>query len=95
MYNFYHGHLKQKYGPRCELLYTDTDSLLLEIKTEDVYKDMVWGLSEYYDTSDYPKDHLLHRQENTRTRQDEGRVHQTVHRGGCVPAGQDVLNTCR
>ena len=28
---------KKQYGPRCELLYTDTDSLLLEIKKDDVY----------------------------------------------------------
>ena len=60
MYNFYYNHLKQKYGPRVDLLYTDTDSLLLEIKAEDVYKDMENLRDELYDTSDYPKDHPLH-----------------------------------
>ena len=40
MYDFYYKHLNLKYGPRVDLVYTDTDSLLLEIKTEDVYKDM-------------------------------------------------------
>ena len=63
MYEFYYFHLDYKYGPRCQLLYTDTDSLLLEIKTEDVYKDMEASLS-YYDTSDFPRDHPLHSQEN-------------------------------
>ena len=65
MYEFYYFHLDYKYGPRCQFLYTDTDtdSLLLEIKTEDVYKDMEASLS-YYDTSDFPKDHPLHSQEN-------------------------------
>ena len=63
MYKFYYRHLKYKYGARCELLYTDTDSLLLEIKTEDIYEDMGRHL-ELYDTSDYPKDHPLHSQEN-------------------------------
>ena len=63
MYKFYYQHLKYKYGSRCELLYTDTDSLLLEIKTEDIYEDMECH-KRYYDTSDYPKDHPLHSQEN-------------------------------
>ena len=63
MYTFYYQHLKYKYGTRCELLYTDTDSLLLEIKTEDVYKDMGCH-KRYYDTSDYPKEHPLYSQEN-------------------------------
>ena len=40
MYDFYYNHLKARYGPRCDLIYTDTDSLLLDIQTDDVYKDM-------------------------------------------------------
>ena len=31
MYDFYYNHLKKQYGERWELIYTDTDSLLLEI----------------------------------------------------------------
>ena len=64
MYDFYYKHLKLKYGPRVDLLYTDTDSLLLEIKTEDVYKEMENLRDELYDTSDYPKSHPLHSQLN-------------------------------
>ena len=56
MYDFYYNQLKKQYGEHCQLLYTDTDSLLLEIQTENVYEDM--GASVHlYDTSDYPKDH--------------------------------------
>ena len=56
MYDFYYNELKKQYGEHCQLLYTDTDSLLLEIQTENVYEDM--GASVHlYDTSDYPKDH--------------------------------------
>ena len=59
MYDFYYNQLKKQYGKNCDLLYTDTDSLLLEIQTEDVYKDI--KTNEYhYDTSDYPKYHPLH-----------------------------------
>ena len=64
MYDFYYNHFKLRYGSRCDLLYTDTDSLLLEIKTGDVYKVMRNRLDELYDTSDYPKDRCLYCQEN-------------------------------
>ena len=59
MYDFFYNHLKKQYGEKCELLYTDTDSLLLEIETEDVYKD-IKANENFYDTSDYPKEHPLH-----------------------------------
>ena len=36
---------------------TDTDSLIFEIKTEDIFYDMIEQL-ELHDTSDYPNDHL-------------------------------------
>ena len=63
MYDFFYNNLKVRYGPQCELIYTDTDSLILDIKTEDVYKDMyddIW----MYDTSNYDKDHRLYSYEN-------------------------------
>ena len=63
MYEFYYDHLALKYGSNCQLLYTDADCLLLEIKTEDVYKDKEKDLY-YYDTSDFPKDHPMHSQKN-------------------------------
>ena len=59
MYDFYYNVLKKKYGDRCRLFYTDTDSLVIEIQTEDVYADMA-ATADLYDTSDYPKDHPLY-----------------------------------
>ena len=58
MYEFYYNYLKAKYGQKCELVYTDTDSLILDIQTEDVYRDMSHNFG-LYDTSNYPKDHPL------------------------------------
>ncbi|KAL9984486.1 hypothetical protein ACROYT_G006784, partial [Oculina patagonica] len=58
MYDFYYNNLKKKYGENIELLYTDTDSLLLEVKTEDFYEDMLED-KESYDTSNYPLEHRL------------------------------------
>ena len=56
MYEVYYNQLKVQYRENCQPLYTDTDSLLLELETEDVYKNMAQkqGL---YDTSDYPQNH--------------------------------------
>lgn len=53
MYGFYYGYLKQKYAERCELAYTDTDSFILDIQTDDFYADMREN-SHLFDTSDYP-----------------------------------------
>ena len=39
-------------------MYTDTDSLLLEIETDDVYKD-IESNKNLYGTSDYPEGHPL------------------------------------
>ena len=63
MYDFFCNHLKARYGQKCELIYTDTDSLILDIQTEDVYKDMQ-EYSWLYDTSNYPKDHPLYDDRN-------------------------------
>ena len=59
MYDFYYNKLKTQDAHHCNLLYTDTDSLLLEIHTEDVYADMA-SHAELYDTSNYPTDHPSH-----------------------------------
>ena len=65
MYDWYYNKLRQKYDENCTLLYTDTDSLLVDIKTEDVYKN-VSETKEEYDFSDYPTDHPLYDETNKR-----------------------------
>jgi len=48
--------MKPMYGDNCKLLYTDTDSLVMHINTEDVYAD--WrGMKEHFDFSNYPTNH--------------------------------------
>ena len=38
MYEFHCDYIKNKYRSNSKLLFTDTDSLMYEIKTEDVYE---------------------------------------------------------
>jgi hypothetical protein len=58
MYSFYYNVLKQRYGKDCRLLYTDTDSLVVDVTTEDVYADFrEEGMKQHFDFSEYPKDH--------------------------------------
>lgn len=52
MYDFYYGFLKQQYDTDVSLLYTDTDSFILEINTENFYADMKRHL-HLFDTSNY------------------------------------------
>jgi hypothetical protein len=40
MSSFYHNKLKPFYGDRVNLLYTDTDSLMLNIATDDFFEDL-------------------------------------------------------
>ena len=40
MFDFYYNYIKKNYGSRAKLLFTDTDSLRLEVKTENIYEDM-------------------------------------------------------
>lgn len=63
MYDFYYNYLKQLYRDKLQLQMTDTDSLLFYCETENIYDDMKERL-DLFDTSDYPKDHFLHSNEN-------------------------------
>ena len=55
MYRFHIDYMKHKYGDKCQLMYTDTDSLMYEIYTDDWYEDMKKNIG-YFDTSEYAKD---------------------------------------
>ena len=57
MYDFHYSYIKPKYGDKAKLLFTDTDSLMYEIETEDFYKDISGDVKDRFDTSNYPENH--------------------------------------
>ena len=57
MYEFHYNYIKQIYGNKAKPLFTDTDSLMYEIQTEDFYKDISKDVEKRFDTSDYPPNH--------------------------------------
>ena len=57
MYDFHYNYIVPKYGNRQKLLFTDTDSLAYEMKTEDFFKDINDDVLKKFDTSGYSKDH--------------------------------------
>ena len=57
MYEFHYEYIKPKYGDKAKLLFTDTDSLMYEIETEDFFKDISGDVKDRFDTSNFPSDH--------------------------------------
>ena len=45
--------MKPKYGDNIKLCYMDTDSFIMNIKTEDFYKDVANDVEKRFDTSNY------------------------------------------
>ena len=41
MYEFHYDYIKNKHDNKSKLSFTDTDRLMYEIKTEDVYEDFI------------------------------------------------------
>lgn len=56
MFNFHYSIIKPKYGESVELCYTDTDSFVYNIQTENFYIDLKRSFLNYFDTSNYDLD---------------------------------------
>ena len=53
MYEFWYDYMKPKYGDDVKLCYTDTGSFVMNIKTNDFYKDISSDVDNKLDTSNY------------------------------------------
>ena len=53
MYEFWYDCMKPKYGNNVKLCYMDTDSFIINIKTNDFYEDIANDVENRFDTSNY------------------------------------------
>ena len=53
MYKFWYYYIKPKYEYRVKLCYTDTDSFIIHIITEDFFEDIADDVTKWFDTSNY------------------------------------------
>ena len=55
MYEFWYDYIKPMYGDKANLCYTDTDSLVIHVKTDNVCKDISNDVERLFQTSNYNK----------------------------------------
>ena len=53
MYEFWYDYMIPKYNDNVKLCYTDTDSFIINIKTNDFYEDISSDVENRFDTSNY------------------------------------------
>ena len=53
MYEFWYDYIKPKYDGKARLCYMDTDSFIINIETENFYKDIANDVEKWFDTSKY------------------------------------------
>jgi hypothetical protein len=73
MYDIWYNKLKRQYGDNITLLYTDTDSFIFEVFTDDFDRDIDPNL---WDNCDYPPDHPLF---STKNKKIEGKIKDETH----------------
>ena len=59
MYEFWYDYMKPKYDDNVKLCYMDTDSFIMNIKTEDLCKVIANDVEKRFDTSNYECDRPL------------------------------------
>ena len=64
MHEFWYDYMKKKYEDMVKLCYMDTDSLIMNIKTKDFYKDIARNVEESFDFSNYDVDRPLPKGKN-------------------------------
>ena len=57
MFDFHYNYIRKKYNNKAELLFTDTDSLMYLIQTDDFFLDIKKDVKRKFDTSGYPDVH--------------------------------------
>ena len=53
IYDIWYDYVKPKYDEKTKLCFMDTDSSIVYIKTDDIYKDIAEDVETRFDTSNY------------------------------------------
>ena len=61
MCKFWYDYVKPIYNEKAKLCYMDTDSLIVHVKTEDIYKDILKDVEKRFDTLHYELERPLPR----------------------------------
>ena len=64
MYEFWYDYVKLKNGEKAKLCYIDTDSFIVHIKADDIYKDIAEDVETRFDTSNYELNRPLPKEKN-------------------------------
>ena len=59
MYEFWYDYLNLNDGGNAQLCYTDTDSFIVHVKTDDIYKYIAEDIEKRFDTTNFQIDKLL------------------------------------
>ena len=64
MHEFWYDYVKKKYCENTKLCYMDTDSFIVHVKADDIYKDLVEDGETRFDFSNFEKDRPLPKEKN-------------------------------
>ena len=59
MYEFWYAYIKPKYYEKPKLYFVDTNSCIVLVKTEDIYKNILKDVEKRFGTSNYELEKLL------------------------------------
>ena len=59
MYEFWHDYVKPNYGENAKLCYVDTDSFIVHVKIDDIYKGIAEDMETRFETSNFEVDRPL------------------------------------
>ena len=66
IYKFWYDYIKLKYGKNPKLCYMDTDSFIVHVKADDIYKDITEDVETRFDTSNFELDRPLPKGKKTK-----------------------------
>ena len=64
MYEFWYDYVKPNYGENGKLCYLNTDSFIVHVKTDDIYKHIAEDVETRFDTSNFEIDRPLPKEKN-------------------------------